>query len=212
MDGPLHPSWRTTAGPCFFCSATYHFAQLEVTLASFCRSLSFCWQEPQKNSAYRFQLRHKKERLLGNSIWSLNTDQLLPDCWHWSSWFRLSSLLWSSWCFLGLPSTYGKKQESDQQGSTLSDSLKEVHNETSANQLGTKCNQIKYKASHPCTLVNLFIRARHLNIFLGHPVSQSHAVPPQPHKHTLSLIHSGVCGQWKPFKWEWAENDSSLMR
>lgn len=87
--------------------------------------------------------------------------------------------------------------------------LKEVHNETSANQLGTKCNQIKYKASHPCTLVNLFIRARHLNIFLGH--HRAMQCPPS-HTNTHSLIHSGVCGQWKPFKWEWAENDSSLMR
>lgn len=32
-----------------------HFTQLEGTLASFCRSLSFCWREPQNDSAYRFQ-------------------------------------------------------------------------------------------------------------------------------------------------------------
>lgn len=34
-----------------------HFTQLEDTLASFCRSLSFCWQEPQKRFSVSISVR-----------------------------------------------------------------------------------------------------------------------------------------------------------
>ena len=58
--------------------------------------------KPQKKSALSFQY---------SPFLRCVEIRLLPDCWRWSSWFRLSSPLWSSWCFLELPSTWEREKK-----------------------------------------------------------------------------------------------------
>lgn len=118
MDGPLHPSWRTTAGPCFFhlsfCSAGGHagfllsqpLLLLARTTKRFSASISAATQE--RAAFGKFHLVSEYRSAL---------TRLLALIFLVSTLFSAVIFLMFSWASFNL-----WKEERDQQGSTLSDS------------------------------------------------------------------------------------------